>query len=103
MATNIPFARLPAHASGMQLLDYTTKEGQNIYHEVMVPLADKFDGEPIILKPFLNHVKGKANQFNWLPMMTYHTMLLANCYGKITHAEVEANAMIYLTVNNRIT
>ena len=101
MAANIPFARSPAHASGAQLLDYTTKEGQNIYHEAMAPLVDKFDGEPLNLKPFLNHIKDKANQFNWLPMLTYHDMLLTDHYGEITHMEVKEKAVIYLTTSNR--
>jgi len=88
MAINIPFARSPAHTSGIQLLDYTTKEGQNIYREATAPLTNKFDGEPLNLKPFLNRIKDKANQFNWLPMLTYSDMLLTNHYGEIIHMEV---------------
>jgi len=53
----VVFARNPAYtASASALLDYTTKEGQMLYKEAMMPLMEKFDGEPVNLKMFLDQV-----------------------------------------------
>ena len=42
----IVFAQTPAHATGANLLNYMTNEGQQLYHDACAPLVDKFDGEP---------------------------------------------------------
>jgi len=84
----ITFTRTPAHTMGANLLDYTTKEGQQIYHDACAPLVDKFDGEPMKLKLFLSCMKDKATQYTWMPILTHlvnnRPCNLCDHYGEIT-------------------
>ena len=64
----VAFARnLAAAAGAAALLYYTTKEGQTLHKEATTPLTNKFDGELMNLKLFLDQVCDKAAQFSWLP------------------------------------
>jgi len=88
----IVFTRIPAHAMGVNLLNYTTKEGQQLY-DACAPLVDKFNGEPTKLKLFLLCFKNKATQSVWMPMLTH---LVNNCscnlcdhYGEITQEQIQ--------------
>ena len=85
----VAFARNLATAAGAAaLLDYTTKEGQTLYKEATTPLTNKFDGEPMNLKLFLNQVCDKAAQFSWMPTLTFtingEQKNLCEHYGEIS-------------------
>ena len=67
----IVVAWTPAHTLGENLLNYTTKEGQQIYHDACAPLVDKFGGEPMKLKLFLSCMKDKVSQYAWMTMLTH--------------------------------
>jgi len=102
----VAFARNPAAAAGAAaLLDYTTKEGQTLYKEATTPLTNKFDGELMNLKLFLNQVCNKAAQFSWLPTLMFtingEQKNLCEHNGEISRQEVQTAATTYLAANDQ--
>jgi hypothetical protein len=99
-------ARNPAKWSQLVELDYGNKQDRDYYKTATKKLeGDAYDGKNLSL--FLKKLEGKAQQFNWLTLLTYqqgnppvNKSLLTN-YGEITRAEVAQKAQGYLGTDNR--
>jgi hypothetical protein len=99
-------ARNPAKWSQQAELDYGNKQDWDYYKIATEKLeGDPYDGKNLSL--FLKKLEGKAQQFNWLTLLTYQQgnppiekCLLTN-YGEITRTEVALKAQRYLGTNNR--
>ena len=101
----VVFARNPvATAGAAALLNHTNKEGPTLYKEATTPLTNKFDGEPMNLKLFLDQVCNKAAQFSWMPTLTFtlngEQKNLCEHYGEISRQDVRTAATTYLTAND---
>jgi hypothetical protein len=99
-------ARNPAMWSQLIKLDYGSKQDRDYYKTATEKLeGDPYDGKNLSL--FLKKLEGKAQQFNWIDLLTYQQgnlavdkCLLTN-YGEITRTEVAAKAQQYLGTDNR--
>jgi hypothetical protein len=99
-------ARNPAKWSQLADLDYGNKQDRDYYKLATEKLeGDPYNGKNLSL--FLKKLDGKAQQFNWLPLLTYpqgnpavNKYLLTN-YGEVTRAEVEQKARGYLGTDNQ--
>jgi hypothetical protein len=99
-------ARNPAKWSQLAELDFGNKQDRDYYKLATEKLeGDPYDGKNLSL--FLKKLEGKAQQFNWLTLLTYtignppRDKCLLNNYGEITKEDVTLKAQGYLGTDNR--
>ncbi len=68
MANNNNFSLTPALANP-DVLDYSTREGQNIYRAATAPLASPFNVEPGELSIFLDQLMDRASECGWADVL----------------------------------
>ncbi len=87
-------------------MDFGNKQDRDYYKTAIEKLeGDPYDGKNLSL--FLKKLEGKAQQFNWLTLLSYpigdppRNKCLLNSYGEITMADVMQKALRYLGTDNR--
>jgi hypothetical protein len=75
MAANPPvqFARTPAFANNCAIIDYTTREGHNLYYKNIRGFygatdTDKFNSQPEGLKGFFNEMIQRVDEADWMDL-----------------------------------
>ena len=79
----VPFAWCPAMATDRGMIDYSSREGQNLYRaSISCMYADKtncFSMKPEGLPGFLNHLSQRANESDW-----WHLLKVPQVYDEDT-------------------
>ncbi len=99
-------ARNPVKWSQQAELDFGNKQDRDYYKLATEKLeGDPYDGKNLSL--FLKKLEGKAQQYNWLTLMTYPIgdppvyKCLLKSYGEVTRADVIQKTRRYLGTDNR--
>ena len=104
MAAQIPFALAPAlvGAQNNELIDYSTRAGQSLYHQAIQPLPYTFKGRESSIVTLLQAVCDRSATSGWSNILSITVGQDANGndinrdllthYGEITLAQVRTNA-----------
>ena len=95
---------MPAHVTQNQILNYTQKQDCEIYKTGTTSLTDKFEGELTKLAKWLEQVGDKAQEMNWMSILTLaNGKDIIKHYSDIIEEQVKAASEDYQVLNGRAT
>ena len=100
------FAQAPAGLNANQLIDYSTAVGVKIYKAATAPLKTEFDLDEDHLMTFLNNVKARAIEHEWVDSILTvpqdgNQHVFFDSYGILHNESVRAHVLTYAHMEGR--